>query len=161
MVYKFPFNIINWVKTVLLSGVMSVILGGIYMGIRSKYWDREWKQNPIFEQDNINDRLGFFHVLMAVGIWPMLLTMISEVWREKRSVTRDVEDGLYSKLAYIITKVFFFSVKLQATTLHFFKAQMISRNFQLIFFNKSIINDQANQLLMIMTTIYEIYTHNL
>lgn len=153
MVYKFPFNIINWVKTVLLSGVMSVILGGIYMGIRSKYWDREWKQNPIFEQDNINDRLGFFHVLMAVGIWPMLLTMISEVWREKRSVTRDVEDGLYSKLAYIITKVFFFSVKLQA--------QMISRNFQLIFFNKSIINDQANQLLMIMTTIYEIYTHNL
>ena len=115
MVYKFPFNIINWVKTVLLSGVMSVILGGIYMGIRSKYWDREWKQNPIFEQDNINDRLGFFHVLMAVGIWPMLLTMISEVWREKRSVTRDVEDGLYSKLAYIITKVFF-SVKLQATT---------------------------------------------
>ena len=123
------------------------------MGIRSKYWDREWKQNPIFEQDNINDRLGFFHVLMAVGIWPMLLTMISEVWREKRSVTRDVEDGLYSKLAYIITKVFFFSVKLQA--------QMISRNFQLIFFNKSIINDQANQLLMIMTTIYEIYTHNL
>ena len=130
------------------------------MGIRSKYWDREWKQNPIFEQDNINDRLGFFHVLMAVGIWPMLLTMISEVWREKRSVTRDVEDGLYSKLAYIITKVFF-SVKLQTTTLHFFKAQMISRNFQLIFFNKSIINDQANQLLMIMTTIYEIYTHNL
>ena len=98
---------------------------------------------------------------LAVGIWPMLLTMISEVWREKRSVTRDVEDGLYSKLAYIITKVFFFSVKLQATTLHFFKAQMISRNFQLIFFNKSIINDQANQLLMIMTTIYEIYTHNL
>ena len=109
MVYKFPFNIINWVKTVLLSGVMSVMLGGIYMGIRSKYWDREWRQSSqkIFEQDNINDRLGFFHVLMAVGIWPMLLTMISEVWREKRSVTRDVEDGLYSKLAYIITKVQF------------------------------------------------------
>ena len=79
------------------------------MGIRSKYWDREWRQSSqkIFEQDNINDRLGFFHVLMAVGIWPMLLTMISEVWREKRSVTRDVEDGLYSKLAYIITKVQF------------------------------------------------------
>ena len=75
------------------------------MGIRWKYWDSKWKQNPIFEQDNINDRLGFFHVLMAVGIWPMLLTMISETWREKRSVTRDVEDGLYSKFAYIITKV--------------------------------------------------------
>ena len=90
---------------VLLSGVMSVILGGIFMGIRWKYWDSKWKQKPIFEQDNINDRLGFFHALMAVGIWPMLLTMVSQTWREKRSVTRDVEDGLYSKFAYIITKV--------------------------------------------------------
>ena len=78
-------------------------------GIRWKYWDRVWKIDPIFEQDNINDRLGFFHVLMAVGIWPMILTMISDAWREKLPVTRDVEDGLYSKFAYIFTKVYIFS----------------------------------------------------
>lgn len=75
------------------------------MGIRWKYWDRVWKLDPTFEQDNINDRLGFFHVIMAVGIWPMLMAMISEGWRDKLPVTRDVEDGLYSKFAYIITKV--------------------------------------------------------
>ena len=42
---------------------------------------------------------------MAVGIWPMLLSLITDEWRNKTSVTRDVEDKLYSKAAYIITKV--------------------------------------------------------
>lgn len=101
----YPFNVINWVKLVLLSGVMSVCLGGIFMGIRWKYWDRAWQADYIFEQDNISDRFGFHHVLMAVGIWPMLLAMISDSYREKRPITRDVEDGLYSKFAYIVTKV--------------------------------------------------------
>ena len=98
---------------VLLSGVMSVLLGGIFMGIRWRYWDRLWKLDPQFEQDNINDRLGFFHVIMSVGIWPMLLTFISQSWREKRPVTRDVEDRLYSKFAYIITKVEGFNLGLE------------------------------------------------
>jgi len=101
----FPFNVINWAKLVLLSGVMSVCIGGAFLGIRSKYWDGLWQKDPIFEQDNINDRLGFHHVIMAVGIWPMMLAMISNAWQEKRPVTRDVEDGLYSKFSYIITKV--------------------------------------------------------
>ena len=103
--YMYPFNVINWAKTVLLSGVMSVLMGGVFIGIRWKYFDAKWIKDPIFEQDNINDRLGFHHCIMAVGIWPMLLCMISEAWREKGPVTRDVEDGLYSKLAYIMTKV--------------------------------------------------------
>ena len=102
----FPFNIINWVKLVLLSGVMSVLLGGVFLGIRWKYWIPEW--SPHFEQDNVSDRMGFIHVIMSVGIWPMLLTMISEAWMEKLPMTRDVEDGLYSKFAYIITKVMIF-----------------------------------------------------
>ena len=106
--YMYPFNVIHWAKTVLLSGIMSVLLGGIFIGIRWKYFDPKWTAEPTFEQDNINDRLGFHHCIMAVGIWPMLLSMISEAWREKRPVTRDVEDGLYSKLAYIMTKVYIF-----------------------------------------------------
>ena len=46
----FPFNIINWVKLVLLSGVMSVLLGGVILGIRWNYWIPEWI--PHFQQDN-------------------------------------------------------------------------------------------------------------
>ena len=53
LIYMYPFNVINWVKMVLLGGVMSVCLGTIFMGIRWKYWDRVWQANHIFEQENI------------------------------------------------------------------------------------------------------------
>ena len=43
--------------------------------------------------------------MMAVGIWPVMLATIGETWRGQAAITRDVEDGLYSKSAYIITKV--------------------------------------------------------
>jgi hypothetical protein len=46
----YPFNVINWVKLVLLSGVMSVCMGVIFLGIRWRYWDRAWQKDPIFEQ---------------------------------------------------------------------------------------------------------------
>ena len=62
-------------------------------------------QNHVHLQDNINDRLGFHHVFMSVGVWPMLMALITDEWRNKRAVTRDVEDRLYSKAAYIFTKV--------------------------------------------------------
>lgn len=107
LIYMYPFNVINWVKLVLVSGVMSVCMGGIFLGIRWRYWDRQWISDPLFEQDNIGDRYGFHHVVMVVGIWPMIMAMISESWREKRSITRDVEDGLYSKFAYIVTKTIY------------------------------------------------------
>ena len=42
---------------------------------------------------------------MAVGIWPVMIATIGETWRGQAAITRDVEDGLYSKTAYIITKV--------------------------------------------------------
>ena len=105
LIYMYPFNVINWVKTVLLAGVMSISLGGVYLGIRWRYWDAAWQADPIFEEDNVNDRLGFHHAFMAVGVWPVLLSMITEEWRAKRPVTRDVDDRLYSKTAYILTKV--------------------------------------------------------
>lgn len=46
----YPFNVINWVKQVLLAGVMSVCMGVIFLGIRWRYWDRAWQKDPIFEQ---------------------------------------------------------------------------------------------------------------
>ncbi len=49
--------------------------------------------------------MGFHYVFMCVGIWPTLMSLISEEWRGKRSVTRDVDDRLYSKVAYLFTKV--------------------------------------------------------
>ena len=34
MIYTYPFNVIQWVKMVLLAGVMSTCVGGIFVGIR-------------------------------------------------------------------------------------------------------------------------------
>ena len=56
-------------------------------------------------QDNVNDRLGFHYVFMCVGVWPTLLGLISDEWRNKSAINRDVGDRLYSKVAYILTKV--------------------------------------------------------
>ena len=56
-------------------------------------------------QEGVNNRVGFYYVVSVVAVWPVLLMTISEVWRDKGPVIRDVRDGLYSRAAYIITKV--------------------------------------------------------
>ena len=43
--------------------------------------------------------------MMCVGVWPMLLNVATDVWRSKPALTRDVDDRLYSKLVYGVTKV--------------------------------------------------------
>jgi len=45
--------------------------------------------------------------MMSVGIWPILLSTASEVWRSKPAVTRDVEDRLYSRFSYALTKTLY------------------------------------------------------
>jgi len=107
MIYTYPFNVIQWVKLVLLAGVMSTCLGGVFVGIRWRYWDSKWQQDHSYGQENVNDRLGFHHVMMSVGLWPILLSTASEVWRSKPAVTRDVEDRLYSRFSYALTKTLY------------------------------------------------------
>jgi len=107
MIYTYPFNVIQWVKLVLLAGVMSTCLGGVFVGIRWRYWDTKWQQDHSYGQENVNDRLGFHHVIMSVGLWPILLSTASEVWRSKPAVTRDVEDRLYSRFSYALTKTLY------------------------------------------------------
>ena len=43
--------------------------------------------------------------MMVVGIWPTLLHVITDINKSKAAITRDVNDRLYSKFAYIVTKV--------------------------------------------------------
>ena len=59
----------------------------------------------IVNQDNVNDRVGFNHVMSMVGVWTLLLHLAAEVWRGRGPVARDIQDDLYSKFAYIFTKV--------------------------------------------------------
>ena len=61
LVYMFPFNIIEWVKRVLLAGIMSVCIGTIYLGVRWQYWNasflqRESEDDDLFQQANIGGK---------------------------------------------------------------------------------------------------------
>ena len=72
---------------------------------RWRYWDREWQKDHMFGQENINDRLGWHHVMMSVAPWPLILLSLSDLWRRKPMLTRDLEDALYTKTAYSITEI--------------------------------------------------------
>lgn len=43
---------------------------------------------------------------MCIAPWPLLLYMtLTEVNKNKKTVERDIQDGLYGKFTYIVTKV--------------------------------------------------------
>lgn len=107
LIYMYPFNVINWIKMVLIAGLISVCLGTVFAGIRWRFWDTAWQREPEFEQDNVTDRVGFNHVMSVVGVWVLLLHLGAEVWRYRGPVARDIQDDLYSKFAYIFTRVSF------------------------------------------------------
>jgi len=107
MIYTYPFNVIHWVKLVLLAGIMSTCLGGVFVGIRWRYWDAKWQQDHSYGQENVNDRLGFHHVMLSVGLWPVLLATASEAWASKPAITRDVQDRLYSRFSFALTKALY------------------------------------------------------
>ena len=71
------------------------------------YWLLFYVQEPEFEQDNVGDRLGFHHTMLVVGLWPTLFHLAAEIWDGKGPVQRDIQDTLYSKFAYVFTKVMY------------------------------------------------------
>ncbi|XP_043227809.1 ATP-binding cassette sub-family G member 8-like [Amphibalanus amphitrite] len=97
MVYTFPYNLIRWASSMTLACLMSVIVGTVFYDIRGDNKD----------QENVPDRLGFHYTVMALGLWPLLLLSVSEVWKEKDAVSRDVADRLYSRLSLVVSKLFY------------------------------------------------------
>ncbi|XP_042216741.1 ABC transporter G family member 51-like [Homarus americanus] len=96
MIYQFPYNMVNWLGMTVVAGVMSVVVGAVYWDVRTA---------PTQHQDNVNNRVAFHYVMAGVALWPILLMAISEVWRDKPALARDVDDGLYSRGIYILTKI--------------------------------------------------------
>ena len=67
MIYLYPFNVIHWVRLLVVAAAMSVCLGAVFVGIRWRYWDTAWQRDHVFAQENVNDRLGFHYCMMAVS----------------------------------------------------------------------------------------------
>ncbi|XP_069955639.1 ATP-binding cassette sub-family G member 8 isoform X2 [Cherax quadricarinatus] len=96
MIYQFPYNMVHWLAMTVVAGMMSVVVGAVYWDVRSA---------PVQHQDNVNNRAAFHYVMVGLALWPILLMAVSEVWRDKPALARDVDDGLYSRAIYISTKI--------------------------------------------------------
>jgi hypothetical protein len=72
----------------------------------TKSWWISWLcREPEFEQENVNDRVGFHHVMLVVGLWPLLMHLANHTASAMGPVNRDIQDRLYSRFAYICTEV--------------------------------------------------------
>ena len=102
IVFCFPKNLQRWFTVFITSTLMSVIIGAIFWDIQSSH----------SEQEDINDRIALHYVLATVSIWPTLLLMISDIWREKNIIAHDTKDRLYGRFAYFVSKVSCFTKSL-------------------------------------------------
>ena len=51
-------------------------------------------------QENISDRLGWHHTMMAVAVWPLTLHLLSDVWSQQPALVRDLEDRWLYRYRY-------------------------------------------------------------
>ncbi|EFA09595.1 ATP-binding cassette sub-family G member 8 [Tribolium castaneum] len=94
MIYTQPATFITWLTLIVISASLSLIIGAIF-----------WDVPNTDPQLNLNDRLGYHYSVMCVMSWPLLLLLtLSEVQRNKNTVERDIKDGLYTRLTYIVSK---------------------------------------------------------
>lgn len=94
LIYTFPFNVVNFCREVFIAALMSVCIGAIY-----------WNVRAVREQEYVEDRFGFYYVMMTLALWPTLLTSLSGVWKEKATVARDTREKLYHRFTYVICKL--------------------------------------------------------
>ncbi|KFM74661.1 ATP-binding cassette sub-family G member 8, partial [Stegodyphus mimosarum] len=94
LIYTFPFNVVHFCGEVFIAALMSVCVGAVYWNVRTGR-----------EQEHVDDRFGFYYVIMAIAVWPTLLCTITTAWKEKATVVRDTRERLYHKFTYIICKL--------------------------------------------------------
>ncbi|XP_075528671.1 ATP-binding cassette sub-family G member 8 [Dermacentor variabilis] len=96
LIYTFPYNVVHFFRRLFLAAFISVLLGAIFWNVRAG-----------LDQEHVLDRLGFHYALLALCLWPLLLGDITDVWREKAYVSRDINERLYNGIAYIISKLMY------------------------------------------------------
>ncbi|CAG7722118.1 unnamed protein product [Allacma fusca] len=95
IVFTFPWNIVRWLVFMLTSAALSILVGAIYWNVR---------QGPNQDQNSVNDRIGQHWTLMGLTPWPVILMLAARDVANIKYVTRDNEERLYSKGAYLLAK---------------------------------------------------------
>lgn len=94
LIYTFPFNVVHFCGEVFLAALMSVCVGTAFWNVRSGR-----------EQEQVEDRFGFYYVMLALAVWPTVLDTITSAWKEKGIVDRDTRERLYHKFTYALCKL--------------------------------------------------------
>lgn len=93
LIYSQPGAIARFLQKILISASLSIILGAIF-------WDVSNDTNLY-----LRDRIGLHYASLGVLCWPLNLIAISDVFRARPSVERDIKDGLYGRFVYIFVEV--------------------------------------------------------
>ncbi|XP_056632614.1 ATP-binding cassette sub-family G member 8 isoform X1 [Diorhabda sublineata] len=94
IIYTQSATFLNWLTVIILSASLSLILGTIF-------WDIPSSDSQLI----LNDRQGYHYSVMCLVNWPLLLALtIVELRRNRKVVERDINDGLYGRITYIVTK---------------------------------------------------------
>ncbi|XP_022912646.2 ATP-binding cassette sub-family G member 8 isoform X1 [Onthophagus taurus] len=94
MIYTQPRTFLNWLSLIILAVSLSLIMGAIF-----------WDLPNSDQQLNLNDRLGYHYATMCIIIWPIILLLtLMEIKTNRKTVERDISDGLYGRFTYIFTK---------------------------------------------------------
>ena len=96
VVFTFPWNVVRWLVFMLTSAALSIVVGAIYWNVR---------HGMSQDQNSVDDRLGQHWTLMGLTPWPILLMLAARDVANVKYVTRDNEERLYSKGAYLLAKV--------------------------------------------------------
>jgi hypothetical protein len=44
----YPFNVIWWVRVMIVACLMSLCIGATFVGTRWRFWDSQWQRNRTF-----------------------------------------------------------------------------------------------------------------
>lgn len=95
MFYAQPFTFVKWTSLFVIAATISLIVGAVF-------WDIPHTDSQL----NLNDRIGFHYTVMCIASWPVLLGLtVSDIHANRKTVERDINDGLYGRFTFIFVKV--------------------------------------------------------
>lgn len=94
IIYKQPGSILSWISKLIVAAILSLLIGCIYWDVPSS--------DP---QLKYNDRFGYHHCVMILGVFPLLLMTIKDIHTDRKYAEKDIALNFYSGFIYIVTQV--------------------------------------------------------
>lgn len=93
LIYSQPWSLTSLLQKISISASISIILGAVFWDVAS--------DNKL----HLKDRIGFYYSSLGILFWPLSLIAIHEIIKNRPHIEREIRDGLYGRLVYIIVEV--------------------------------------------------------